>query len=408
MKSPRAQLIKLFKNIVYKYILYTLLVMGILLGVKYIFTTYVTYSLYNKSVPGSSVHVNSPFLSKVYFNNTLGESTFLDQVVKVIDESKKSVEVAMFSFDSQKVKDALYRAHDRGVQVTLVLDSSRKEKHSLVFYDLPPDIKRIDVGSSDKLITTQNIYMHHKFLISDRGDSVNNTLVTGSMDFTSKGEKYEQSFYLITQDKSLVDTYGRLFDILSKDISSTKKFKDFTYNPWLTHIEYTDSYIDLWASPGFKTHSSKYKIIDSIKAAQKDISILMWQFNDKDIADALLQSAKRGVTVTLITDDLVSDGVHSSVPFLQKQITKQSIKNFTVLLDSASKKFIDTKTLGENFNPFIHHHAMIVDDQTLFVGTNNWTSWGFYKNDEDTLVTNNVYLIQEFQKTFNYFFKVLK
>ena len=51
---------------------------------------------------------------------------------------------------------------------------------------------------------------------------------------------------------------------------------------------------------------------------------------------------------------------------------------------------------------------MIIDNQKIIFGTNNWSTWGFYKNDEDTILTNNKYLVTEFQKTFDYFYKTLK
>lgn len=384
-----------------------MLILGVSFGVRYFLNTY-KFSIYNKSIPAKTLQVNTPFESNVYFNNILGQDIFLDKIVEQIDNATSTVELAMFSFDSYKIKDALYRANDRGVSVTLLLDKSRQSKHDRIFNDLPKGIKKIDIGSYDPNISIENIYMHHKFLLIDRGNPAKNTLITGSMDFTSKGEKYEQSFYFITQDSTLISLYGLLFNTLKKDITSTKKLKEFSYNPWFAHIQYSDSYIDLWVSPGFKQHSIKYKVIDLIKNAQKNITILMWQFNDKEIAQALVEKAKKGTTITLISDDLVANSADSSIPYLQEKVKTLSLENFLILLDSKQKESIDTSILGQNFNPFIHHHAMIVDEKTLVIGTNNWTTWGFYKNDEDTIITDNKYLIGEFLKTAEFFKSIFK
>ncbi len=105
----------------------------------------------------------------------------------------------------------------------------------------------------------------------------------------------------------------------------------------------------------------------------------MWQFNDKSIAKALVEAAQRGVTVTIITDDLVAEDPDSAIPYLQNKITNDSLSNLTVILDTKSKSAIDLTKLSSGFNPFVHEHAMIVDDIILQFGSNNWTQWGFIK-----------------------------
>ena len=161
-------------------------------------------------------------------------------------------------------------------------------------------------------------------------------------------------------------------------------------------------------SPGFDKNSVKYKIIDEISKAQKNIDIIMWQFTDRKIANALIEKAKIGIPVKIISDDLVANEIGSSIPYLKEAVLKNNLNNLEIIIDTKSKEQIDTTKFSPNFNPLIHHHFMIIDNQKIIFGTNNWSTWGFYKNDEDTILTNNKYLVTEFQKTFDYFYKTLK
>lgn len=364
-------------------------------------------SKYKDVSPAQTISSEEKLITKVYFNNVLGEEAALDPVVDVINNAKHSIEIAMFSFDSSKVKNALYKAASKGIQITLILDSTRGAKHNKMFSDLPQSITRIDVGSFDADTSTNNIYMHHKLLIADRGFETQ-MMITGSMDYTAKGEKYEQSFLLVTADKALTKVYGEEFDLLKRKIQGKSKFLEDKYYPWASHIEYSDSYVDVWFSPGFNTNSVKDKIIQEINASKKSIDIIMWQFTDKSIANALIKKAKEGIKVRIIADDLVANNSDSALPYIKKMIPEDKLSNIEIVVDTKSNSQIDLASLGDGFSAFIHHHFMIVDNSTIILGTNNWSSWGFYKNDEDTLVTNNTYLVTEFQKTFDFFYKTLK
>lgn len=394
------------KKLIFKssliYLVVLLSVITFFWGVKYYFNSSSSkLAIYNPSLPAATETVDKPFESKVYFNNVLGETDFLDRVVEMIDQSQKTLEIAMFSLDSRKVVDAIYRANNRGVKVTLVLDLSRADKHSLALVRMPSGIERIDVGSFSRDVSTKTTYMHHKFVLVDRGQP-QSKLLTGSMDFTAKGEKYEQSFYMITPDQTLLSYYGKVFDILKRGEYGNLKLEDESYNPWLAHINYSDSYIDLWSSPGYHNQSIKYKVIDLIENAKKSIKVMMWQFNDKNIAQELVKAAKKGVKVTVVSDDLVAYDGHSAIPDLKAKAVNIPNQNLIVTLDEKSKDLIDLSKLRDGFNPFVHHHFMIVDDNTLVFGTNNWTDWGFRMNDEDAMITNNTYLVGEFDKTFQY------
>lgn len=362
---------------------------------------------YSVVAPREFLSSEEDLITKVYFNSVLGEDTILNPVVDTIHNAKNSIEIAMFSFDSLKIKKELYDAALRGVKVTLVLDTSREQKHDMIFSDLPSSIKRINLGKFDDKISSNGYSMHHKLLIADRGLDTEK-VITGSMNYTSKGEKYEQGFLLVTSDKMLAKVYKNEMDLMQKGISGKKKLEEKDYNPWTAHIQYPNSYVDVWFSPGFDKNSVKHQIIEKISKAQKSINIIMWQFTDKGIADALISKAKEGIPVRIISENLVSNDSSSKLPYIKDIASKENINNIEVILDTKSDNEIDFSKLPAGFSPFIHHHFMIIDEETAILGTNNWSTWGFYNNDEDTLVTNNKDIVSEFQKTFDLFYKNLK
>lgn len=362
---------------------------------------------YKNVVPAQTISSNENLVTKLYFNTVLGEETALDPVVEAIHNAKHSIEIAMFSFDSDKVKNALYQAASKGIKITLVLDASRKDKHDIIFGDLPKSITRIDVGNFDSSVSVNTTYMHHKLLIIDRGFDTEQ-MITGSMDYTAKGEKYEQSFLLATSDKILEKVYEQEFDILKRKIHGKDKFLEKEYYPWAAHVTYPDSYVDVWFSPGINKNSVKDKILNEVSNARKSIDIIMWQFTDTSIADALIEKAKEGVKVRIISDDLTANDPGSVFPYIRKTISGEVANNIEIIVDSKSNSQINASLLRSGFNPFIHHHFMIIDNSTIILGTNNWSSWGFFRNDEDTLVTNNIYILNEFEKIFDHFYTTLK
>ncbi|MDD5165395.1 MAG: phospholipase D-like domain-containing protein [Candidatus Pacebacteria bacterium] len=356
--------------------------------------------------PQESIIVQHPFDSDIYFNNTVGQTGSLDILKKQIDSAQHTLELAIFSFSSDELKQAIYAADKRGVKVTLVLNTSKAKQHDYVFSDLPTTIQRIDAGKYDAIDSLKKVYMHDKFMIVDRGYSTEQ-LTTGSFNFTTWGEKYNQSYFLVTHDHDLVTVYGKEFDLLKQKISGTKKLAVTTYNPWATTIQYTDSFIEVWFSPGFGKQAVKYRIIDIIGKSEKTLDLMMWDITDRQVASAVVKRVQAGVKVRIIAEVATASTEASMIPYLQEQKEKLGLNNLEIILDTKlPAQSIDV--LPDDFAPYIHHHSLIADGKVLVFGSQNWSLWGFYNNDENAFVTDNSYLISEFQKTFDHFYTILK
>lgn len=397
---------KVNKSVIYKILFLLIIVVVSILTARYLLKQ-AMYANRSKSIDFAEESIDSkvPLEMELKFNNEIEKMGPIEDFISYIDSAEYSVEIAVFSLKSQRLYDAILNADKRGVKVTMILDSSRKAHHDYDMGVLPKSIVRIDAGNYESLDSKNNVYMHHKYMIVDRGYPTQK-LIAGSLNFTDVGEKYNQSFYFITSDQNLVSVYGEEFDLLNRR-SGVSKIGDRSYDPWSARIQYANSFVEVWMSPGFSKRSLKYRILDLIENATSSLDLMMWDFTDEDIAQALIKKGKEGLKVRLLVENTTTENIHSVVSYMSFKKEKEGLQNLEIILDDKSEEFVK-EIVPYGFNPYLHQHTMIVDKNVVVFGTNNWSLWGFYQNDEDSIVTDDKYAVEEFQKTFDYFYKVLK
>lgn len=98
-------------------------------------------------------------------------------VVKAIDNSKKAILVAAYSFTSKPIAQALMAAHKRGVEVKVVVDKSQKSERytSATFL--------VNMGIPTR-VDSQHSIQHNKFMVIDDAH-----VETGSFNYTSAAEQ---------------------------------------------------------------------------------------------------------------------------------------------------------------------------------------------------------------------------
>lgn len=111
-----------------------------------------------------------------------------EAVVAAIDQAVTSAHLAGYGFTSRPIAAALIRAHDRGVDVELVLDRSnatarRNEAGSVAQAGVPV---RLDYRYT---------IMHDKFIVID-----GQTVETGSFNYTSAAERSNAENVLVLRD----------------------------------------------------------------------------------------------------------------------------------------------------------------------------------------------------------------
>jgi len=116
-------------------------------------------------------------------------------IVRTISEAHKSIRVAAYTFTSHTIAEALANAHQRGVDVRVVLNDSQRTSRSSVAGWLA------DNGIVVRFNSRYAI-MHDKFLIID-----DMTLETGSFNFTKAAETRNAENVLVIHDdpKAIAD-----------------------------------------------------------------------------------------------------------------------------------------------------------------------------------------------------------
>ena len=110
-------------------------------------------------------------------------------IVKTIREAKKSIHVASYSFTSRPIASALAAAHDKGVDVEVVLDKSDKTQQRGWIVQYLKDHK------IPARLNYQYSIMHDKFMVID-GD----TLELGSFNYTRAAEDNNAENVLVIRD----------------------------------------------------------------------------------------------------------------------------------------------------------------------------------------------------------------
>lgn len=363
-----------------------LLILSAIILLAIFFNLFFNQQKSQKLTPVEYIEVKESFSGQLYFNNTMGTSIFSDVIIPAIDNSQKTIELAVYSMDNIGIKNALYRAAERGVKIELVFSDKREAGHDQIFKDLPANIKRQDLSSSSGS-------MHHKFLLIDRGNP-EAKLFFGSYNFTLTQEKYDPCFLLETTRPEIINIFGKEFDLLTSEHHSLGKFK-LSPNPFAALIRYPEGFLEIWFGPQSSGNGLKERMIGLIKNASDNIKVMIWYFNSDDIADELAISA-REKSVKIITDDSNYDTPESVFSFLLAEKIKRHLNNLEIITDAKRNQEVENDFKEKDLNSFLHHHLLLVDDRVAVFGTNNWSNGGFYKNDESVMISNIDSLVKPF------------
>lgn len=352
----------------------------------------------NKNIvmePREKIIVDYNFESEVFFNDKLGENIFSQEIIKSIDNARESVEIAVYSMNHPDIKDALIRAIDRGVKIDVLLCEKGKPTHDTFFADIDQYINRKDIKffSSSLSLVPESYLMHHKFMIIDRNLD-EGVLFFGSYNFTYLQEKYDPSFILKTQDVSFVRIFGKEFDSIKSGLHGKEK-KDQSINPFAARIEYANGFVEIWFSPGNESVNLKRRMSELIKSTEERIRMMIWLWTDRSLAKDILNLDPK-IKISIITDEVNIN--HESSIF--KDLLKVGVEGNLEVVTDEKRQFEIQELRNDILNSFLHHHALIIDDKVLVTGTSNWSSSGFFSNDESMIVSNVYSLVESFIDSF--------
>ncbi len=286
-------------------------------------------------------------------------------LVAAIDQARLSIDAAIYSLSLDSVRNALIRAHDRGVQVRMVMESDNMDRS---------DPKKIIDAGIPVLGDRREGLMHDKFVVIDHSE-----VWTGSMNLTDGGAYTDNNNYIRIHSVKMAEDYTREFNQMFMNDKFGPDKTSGTPNPRVT-IDGVP--IDIYFAPEDHVANS---LLDLINNAQQSIYFLAYSFTSDPLAEAIRARAGAGVTVKGVMDDgQIKSNIGTEYdPFLQAGLDVRK----------------DGNTAG-----LMHHKVMILDSGIVITGSYNFTGSAEERNDENLLVIYDPQIaaqyLAEFQRVY--------
>lgn len=281
-------------------------------------------------------------------------------LVEAIDAARLSIDVAAYSLSLNSVRNALIRAHQRGVTVRMVMESGnmdRSDPQLLLKAGIP-----IFGDNREGL-------MHDKFMVIDRAE-----VWMGSMNFTDSGAYDDNNHMFRMRSTKMAENYIKEFEEMFNDDMFGPDVVAQTPNPTLT---LDSTRVDTFFSPDDGVLKA---LIPVLSGAEESIYFLAFSFTSNDLGAIVRAKAEEGLTIRGVMDDeqIKSNQGTEFDPFRQAGLD--------VLIDGIEGQ--------------MHHKVFIVDEKIVVLGSYNFSQAAEERNDENLLIIYNEEIAEQFVKEF--------
>ena len=281
-------------------------------------------------------------------------------LVDAIDAARLSIDVAAYSFSLNSIRYALIRAHDRGVTVRMVMESTnmdRSDPQLLIEAGIPI------VGDNREGL------MHDKFMVIDRSE-----VWMGSMNFTDAGAYDDNNNLFHIRSTKMAENYTKEFEEMFNDDMFGPDVVTQTPHPTLT-IDGTQ--IDTYFSPDDGVQAA---LIPLLSNAQESIYFLAYSFTSNQLGDIVRAKAEEGLTVEGVMD------------------AEQVRSNQGTEYDPFKQAGLMVRQDGNE--GLMHHKVFIVDGKIVAFGSYNFSQSAETNNDENLIIVYDEAIAQQFIQEF--------
>ncbi len=283
-----------------------------------------------------------------------------EALVAAIDSARLSIDAAIYSLSLDSIRRALIRAHRRGVVVRVVMESDNMDGFD------PEALKEAGIPI---LGDRREGLMHNKFMVIDRTD-----VWTGSMNMTDDGAYADRNNLIRIRSGDLASDYEAEFNEMFVDDRFGHESGTATPYPRVT-IDGT--VLEVYFSPDDHVGS---RLEELLKGAQSSIDFMAYSFTSDPLSEAIRGRADGGVRVRGVMD------------------AEQMRTNMGTEYDRFRMRGLDVRLDGEE--GLMHHKVMIIDRQTVVLGSYNFTASAEKTNDENVLIIHNPEIAAKFTEEF--------
>jgi phosphatidylserine/phosphatidylglycerophosphate/cardiolipin synthase-like enzyme len=296
-------------------------------------------------------------------------------LLQSINEAQKSIDFAVYGVEGQSaIVKALADDQKRGVLVRWVTDFDAKGNN------IYPNTKQTmallknvttDLPKNPLVPGNASALMHNKFFIID-----NTTLISGSANLSDTDlSGFNANVYIKIKSPEVCCAFEREFEQMYGGFFHNAKSE--IDNKTNIHLA-NNNVVSVYFSP--KDKSISKAVVPLINQAHDYVYIPVFFFTDKKTSQALIAAKKRGVDVKVLLDAVAASNNYSC----HKELRSAGIP-----------------VKVENWAGKMHQKSMIIDDNTVVIGSMNFSKSGEAKNDENCIVINNApQLAQKYKQYF--------
>ncbi|MES0489154.1 MAG: phospholipase D-like domain-containing protein [Leptospirales bacterium] len=351
------------------------MVKNILFGLCLVFLLFLTFPVF------LSCQVQAPAQPgsfDVFYSRPGEQSDAEDRIVLFIGKAEKTIFMTMYNFDSERVREALLRARQSGVEVKLVgdLDESDSNGYQALLLD---DVDLV-VGNTTGI-------QHNKFIVID-----SKTVLTGTGNFTQSGFYYNDNNFIIIKSTALASWYEEEFFRMRAGFFARLKSSPFIDKTTMV----SGSKVSLYFSPTDSAQTVQ-KVVEAIGKAENSIRYMVFAFSHDEISSALIEASRRGVKVYGIHDSNFVSGISQEASRLYRASVLMP-RYMRIRIDGNENYVPDSGTNVVSSNSFrsgskMHCKTMLIDADTdsgvAITGSFNWSQNAVHNNDENLLLIHN-------------------
>jgi phosphatidylserine/phosphatidylglycerophosphate/cardiolipin synthase-like enzyme len=287
-----------------------------------------------------------------------------ESLAQAIRQARLSVDIAAYQFNLASVENALLDARRRGVIVRMVTDSDYLDEDA---------VQELITAGIPVLGDRREGLMHDKFAIIDRQE-----VWTGSMNYTDNGSYLNDNNLIRIRSTRLAEDYLSEFEeMFVEDFFGPSSPANTPYSS----LSINGELLQVYFSPEDGTADH---LVELIRGAKQSIYFLVYSYTSDEIALAMIDRVKAGVTVA---------GVFETSQFRSNTGTE-----FEHLLSAGA----DVRLDGNPRN--MHHKVIILDGQTVVTGSYNFSASAEDRNDENTLVIHSPEIAAQFMAEYQRIF----
>ena len=284
-----------------------------------------------------------------------------------IARAQSTVEVAVYDLDLESVADALVEAHEQGVRVRLVIESDNAQETAVL------DVKSAGVQVVED---GRDALMHDKFVIIDEV-----IVWTGSWNLTESGTYRNNNNAVRIVSNLLAENYVAEFEEMFEEREFGAGSPADTPHAQVlvpSGDRSKEILIENYFAPEDRVTE---RLLALIQEAEDSIRFMAFIFTDDELGEAVIAQHEAGLTVQGVFEERNAALAYSEFGRMYEAVPRMDVR-------------LDGNTY------LMHHKVIILDDETVILGSFNFSRSADEVNDENLLVIHEREVASQYRAEF--------